>query len=166
VTKKKPQKPVYFEVRRMIDPATGLEVGALVPASGIDLMLLRERGYKLGDRIRALLQKPRNGKFHRLAHGLGTLVKEQIEKFSGKNAHDAVKELQLECGIECEVEEFDIPNLGRITRKVAKSISFDDMEEGAFKALFTGICSHICQTYWPGMTPEQVERQAEIMGGR
>ena len=82
--KRKTRKPVmaYFVIRRMVDPATGVEVGCLVPASKTDRAILRDKGLKIGDRVRCPVRKPRNERFNRLVHGLGTLVTQQVEVLS------------------------------------------------------------------------------------
>ena len=76
--KTKREVHAYFEVRRMIDPATGEEVGCLVPRSQSDRRMLRDKAIKTGDVVRLPVRKPRNEKYNRLAHALGALVVEQI----------------------------------------------------------------------------------------
>lgn len=159
----KKSRPVYFQVRRLVDPATGEELGALVPRHRIDQRLMRERNYRVGDELRADLKKPRNAKFHRLVHALGGLVVDQIESFQGMGCHDAIKRLQRETGICCEVQTIELPGVGKLDVSVAQSIAFDEMEEGDFHRLWQGICRHLCERYWPGMKPEEIEAMAELM---
>lgn len=159
----KSRRPVYFEVKRLVDPATGEEVGALVPRHRIDQRLMRERGYRTGDQIRAELKKPRNVKFHRLVHALGGLIADHIEAFQGDTCHAVIKRLQRETGICCETQEIELPGLGKLEVKVAQSLAFDEMDEGQFFELYRGICNHVCARYWPGMTPEQIESLVDLM---
>ena len=63
--------PVYLMLRKMIDPATGKEVAAFVPASDADKSILGEKGYKWNAKVRAELKQPRNPKYNALVHGLG-----------------------------------------------------------------------------------------------
>lgn len=160
---RKSKRPVYFQVRRLVDPATGEEVGALVPRHRIDQRLLRERGYRVGDELRADLKKPRNALFHRMVHALGGIVSDHVEEFTGVDCHEVIKRLQRESGICCEIQDIELPGLGKIQVKVAKSIAFDEMDEGEFRALWQGICRFICDRYWPGMTEEQITEMANLM---
>jgi len=41
------RRPVYLLVRKLMDPATGEEIGALVPAHDVDARLLRERKFHM-----------------------------------------------------------------------------------------------------------------------
>ncbi|MDH1009983.1 DUF1367 family protein [Pseudomonas nicosulfuronedens] len=160
---KRAGRPVYLEFKRMVDPETGEERLALVADSGIDRFLLKERGYKRGDKVRAELKLPRNLKFHRLVHALGRMCVEQIEDFHGLLAHDAVKRLQRETGLCCDVQTIDLPGIGKLDVAVAQSLSFDSMDEASFRELYQGICRHIATRYWPTLTEAQVADMAELM---
>lgn len=160
---KKPSRPIYFVIRRLVDPHTGEEVGALVPRHQIDRRLMRERAYRIGDDLRADLKKPRNVKFHRMVHALGGILADHIEDFHGMDCHAVIKRLQRESGICCEEQEVDIPGVGKLVIKVAMSLSFDDMDEGAFYQLWQGICRHIAAKYWPDFTEEQISSMVDLM---
>jgi hypothetical protein len=160
---KKASRPIYFQVRRLVDPATGEEVGALIPHHRIDQRLMRERSYRVGDELRADLKKPRNVKFHRLVHALGGLVVDQIEAFQGLGCHDAIKRLQRETGICCEVQTIELPGIGKLDVSVAQSLAFDEMDEGEFYRLWQGICRHLCDRYWPGLNQDQIETMIDLM---
>lgn len=161
--RKKDPRPVHFKIKRLIDPATGEEIGALVPLHGIDKRLMRERAYRVGDELRADLKKPRNPKFFRLVHSLGALVADHIEAFHGMDCHAAIKRLQRESGICCEEQEVEIPNLGKLVIKVASSISFESMDEGAFHQFWRGICQHIIATYWHGIEQQRIDEMVGLM---
>ena len=88
--KKPNRRPIYFVVRKMADPDTGEMVGCLVPDSGLDRRAMRDRKYTVGTQLRAELKKPRNVKFHRLAHAIGGLMVDNVESFSNLDAHSAV----------------------------------------------------------------------------
>ena len=161
--KSKPRRPPIYGVwRRMVDLETGEERLAIVAAHGVDRRLCRERGYRAGDEVRMELKEKRNVKFMRKAHGLGWLCAAQIEKFTGKSAHAVLKALQLESGVCCEMREIDLGELGKVMVKEARSLSFDDMEESEFEEFWKGIVHHLIDKYWNGLTPEQIEAQAEF----
>lgn len=161
--RKPPRRPVYFEVRRVIDKQTGEERLGLLAAYSADRDLMRQRKYRAGDLVRAELAKPRNSKFHRLVHALGTLIAEHIEGFEGMDAHAVIKRMQRETGLYCEDQDIEIPGFGRLVVKVAQSIAYDKMDDSDFKALWSGICRHICATYWPGMDQEAIDGMIGLM---
>lgn len=162
-TKKRAGRPIYMEWRRVIDEQTGeLRLG-LVADSGIDRFLCKERQYKVGDQVRCEIKKARNVKFHRLVHALGRLVSESIDPFQSLDAHSAIKKLQLDSGVCCSFEAFDIPDLGRVTRRVPESIAFDYMTEERFRDFWKGICQHLIATYWPTLSEEQIEEMTNLM---
>lgn len=153
---KRAERPVYFTLERLVRPSTGEEIKALVCRSGVDRREMQSRKYHIGDEIRAVLSKPRNVKFLGLAHALGQLAVDQIEGFSDLNAHDAVKRLQRESGVQCESQEIDLGPLGKASVNVARSIAFDEMDEGEFSELYNGIVEHIKRTYWKTMSEDAI----------
>ncbi|MBG4448699.1 hypothetical protein I5F71_02925 [Pseudomonas aeruginosa] len=161
--RKRAARPVYFECRKMADPETGEIRLAFVAAGGIDRALLKERDYRIGDRVRAELKQPRNYKFHCLVHQLGVLVGQNVDKFQGMNAHAVVKQLQGDANVCCTTEHFNIPDLGRVTRSIPESLAFDEMPEERFKEFWSGICQHLIATYWPTLTEEQIGEMINLM---
>lgn len=187
--KRKDPKHVLFRVER-VTTAAGEVIGALVPRFATDRRLMRERGYKVGDDLRAELSKPRILGQHRKAHLLGGLVVVQVEGFEGLDQHSAIKRLQRESGICCEVEQIDaapvvsailaaadsllgavatrmlkavLPEIKTIDVQVPRSLAFDQMDESEFQSLYSGLCRHISERYWAGLDPEEIERMAEVM---
>ncbi len=154
--------PVYLTLRKMIDPATGKERAAFVAASDADAALMTERGFKLNAKVRADLKQPRNERFNRLVHGLGRVLVQNIDRFAGMTAHAAIKALQCESGVCCDREEFDIPGLGRLTRAVPQSLSYDSMGEEAFQDFWRGCCAYLVKTDWPTLTEERLTEMAEF----
>lgn len=163
--KRKAKKPVmaYFVVRRMIDPITGAEVGCMVPASKTDRAILREKGIRTGDRIRMPVRKPRNERFNRLVHGLGTLVANQIDGFAGMGAHEVLKRLQAYSGVMCEPVVYQVPGIGQLTRSEPRSLAFDELDEGDFQQFWRGICAYIVRTYWPTLDEHGIESMIDLM---
>lgn len=190
--KKKPLKdrPIYFSVRRMVDPKTGEEAGCLVPDSWASQRVMRERKFRTGDQVRATLALPRNAKFFRLVHQLGTLVRQNIPGFEHLNSHEVIKRLQKESGICCHLERIDagpvveafirasevtlgpvatrmlkavLPEIKTIDVLSPESIAYDCMDESEFRALWDGICAYLVAAYWPSMSVEQITNMAAAM---
>ncbi|WP_414499410.1 hypothetical protein [Zymobacter sp. IVIA_12111.31 C1] len=157
------QQPVYMRAVRLVDPTTGAEVSAFIPASATDASIVRERGVKIGTTLRCDMKQPRNLQFHRLAHALGRLVAQNIDDFTGKNAHDALKKLQTDSGVECDITHTDVPGFGVLVSKQPRSIAFDRMDQGRFFQLMSELCTYIAKTYWPQCTAEQIEEMALAM---
>ena len=142
--------------------ALRIDKGCLRPADGLSQERLRERGYHVGDVVFATLVKPRSPGFHRLAHALGRLVAENIEDFEGMSAHAVIKRCQLESGLGCEEIAYRVNGMSVIQR-IPMSMSFESMEEGEFREVFSGICRHIGKTYWGGLSADEVQAMIELM---
>lgn len=141
--RKRTDRPVYFRVEKLVRPDTGEEVGALVPMTQWDQRTMRDRKYFKGTELRADLKKRRNVKFHRLAHALGALIVDHVEGYETEDTHSALKRIQRECGTCCEEIEIDLGPLGKVKAQQARSIAFDEMEQGDFQKLVLDICAHI-----------------------
>lgn len=137
--------------------------GALVPYDGATVAYLRDRRYGMGDVIGAVLTKPRNPRFHRLAHALGSLLAENVEAFESVEAHQVLKRLQIEANIGCDEIALNFPGVGPCTYRVPRSLSFESMDEGEFKTVIAAMCKHVSKTYWPSLSAEQIESMAELM---
>lgn len=137
-----------------------VEKGALVPASELALLALRQRGYKRGDVVSAELRQSRNPGFHNLAHALGQMLVENVEAFEGMDAHRVLKRLQWESGVGCEEMAANVPNVGLMTIRIPLSLSFETMDQGTFYGVYTGLCRHVRNTYWKGLPEGEVENMA------
>lgn len=141
---KRARRPIYLTVRRLVDPATGEEVGALVPSHPIDQRLMRERKFTVNREVRAELKQPRNPAFHRLAHAVGNLLSDNVEAFAGLSGHEALKRVQRESGVACEEMELDLgPVIGKVLVKQPRSLAFDEMAEDEFAGFFEGITAYV-----------------------
>lgn len=140
---KRARRPVYLMVRRLMDPATGELVGALVPANEIDQRLLRDRRFVVGKEIRGELKQSRNPAFHRLVHAVGYLLVDHVDGFESMTAHDAIKEIQKRAGVFCEPMAVDLGQFGTVEVQVPRSIAFDEMDEGEFHEFFRGLTDYI-----------------------
>ena len=188
--KKHKDRPVYFVVKKMIDPDTGEVCGCLVPNHAIDQKILRDRKYRTNDVVRATLHHPRNSKFHRLVHQLGTVVRQNIDGFQDLDSHGVIKQLQRESGVCCDLVTINaspvvsailaaaesllgsvaarmlgsvLPEIQYIDVLTPQSLSYDCMDESDFRVLWSGICAHLIQRYWPQMTEDQITAMAELM---
>lgn len=188
--KKHKDRPVYFVVRTMVDPETGEMAGCLVPSSWADNRLLRERKLKTNDLIRGALHNPRNTKFHRLVHQLGTVVCQNLDGFEHLDSHAAIKKLQADSGVYCEPREVSatpvvaailasarqlmgdgaarmlsavLPEIETVTILVPQSLAYDCMDESDFRQFWEGICQHLVARYWPELNEEQITEMAELM---
>ncbi|WNB79614.1 MULTISPECIES: hypothetical protein [unclassified Stenotrophomonas] len=171
---KRASRPIYATCMRLVDPATGEEIGAFAPSNDIDRRLAKDRGYRIGHEYRLEIKESRNAVFHRLAHLIGHLLVDNVEAFRDLDAHAALKQVQLESGIFCEMVEMDaspvvkalldaaetvlgagarkvlsgvLPEIRTIRVKVAQSLAFDSMEEEDFAAFFKGITAWIGDHY-------------------
>lgn len=137
--------------------------GALQPADDYTRERLRAKGYKSGDILSATLSKQRSPGYNRLIHKLGMIVSENIDGFAGMDGHKVLKRLQIESGVACEITAIKAPGYGMLEHRTPLSLSFDSMDQGEFYEAARGLCRHIAETYWPGQTPEQIERMIELM---
>lgn len=140
--------------------------GALQPADGYTAKRLRERGYRVGDMLLAELRKPRNPGFWRLAHRLGTLIAENIDDYSGMDAHDVLKRIQIEGDIACDMVPAFMEIMGqriKVNQRIPRSLSYASMEQGEFHAVLRQMSEYVARTYWPSLTAEQIEHMAEAM---
>ena len=140
-----------------------VERGALVPADAHSQQRLREKGYRVGDILAAELIKPRHPGFWRLAHRIGTLCVQNIDAFSSLSPHQAIKKLQFDTGLWCDITETEIPGLGTLVSKQPRSLAFESLDQGEFYELMKGLCGHIAATYWPHLSAEAVQEMAESM---
>lgn len=154
--------PVELILRVMTDPATGKPTAAFVAASDADRSMLRERGFRLNTRVFAYLTRPRNPRFNRLVHGLGKILAQQLDRFTGKLSHAVIKELQFESGVCCDRTRTDIPGVGVLISTKPQSLSYSSMGEDEFKAFWTGVCGYVIAHDWPNLTPERLTEMAEI----
>jgi hypothetical protein len=168
---------------------TGQRVKAMVARFATDRRIMAERGYRVGDEVRAVLTKARVIEHHRKAHLLGQMVVAQVDGFESETSHSALKRLQVASGVLCELESIDaapvveallsasqavlgpsatdmlravLPKIEKIQVTVAQSLAFDRMSQEEFAKFYTGICTYLALTYWPSLTAEQVEAQAEL----
>ena len=139
--------------------------GTLTPADDMSRQRLKGRAFNLGDEVFAELKKPRNPRFHRLAHIFGQMLVDNVEAFSGMDAHSVLKRLQLEAGVECDEILIQMPGEEPGFYRIPRSISFESLDEDAFQKLYAAMCQHVRDRYWPQLqTAEDVEDIARLMG--
>lgn len=189
-TKRRDRRHIMFRLVERIDPETGELEMVLSPRFATDRRILTERRYRLGDDLRAELSKPRIVSQYRKAHLLGALVVAQIDGFERETQHSAIKRLQRESGICCDIETVDagpvidsmiraancmlgeriatflgkhLPKIRWLNLLTPQSLAFDSMEQGEFERFYAGICAHLVEHYWPNLDQEQIEDMAELM---
>ena len=111
--------------------------------------------------LQLALTKPRHPGFWRLAHRIGALCAQNIDAFSSLSPHQAIKKLQFDTGLWCDITETEIPVMGTLVSKQPRSLAFESLDQGEFYELMKSLCRHIAETYWPHLTPEQVQEMAE-----
>jgi len=136
--------------------------GGLEPADQFSRQALRLRNYKVGDIVAGEIKKPRSPGFHRLAHQLGALISENIEAFSGIDAHAVLKRIQIEANIACDEIAVNFPGIGPCTYRIPRSLSFESMEDGEFRPVIASMCAYIAKKYWPTVSAEEIERMASV----
>ena len=159
---RRPKKPIYMDVRRLVDPATGESIGALVPRYSCDRRAMKERRYHVGQELRVVIRKARNPGFHRLAHVIGALVVDQLPDFENLDAHEAVKRLQRETGVCCETMQIDLGPLGKVPVTVPQSLAFDEMGQEDFERLVQAIFRLLASKYWPGMSEDAIQSLCDM----
>jgi len=159
---KRARRPIYATIERVAVLSTGEERLAILASHPIDRRLMKERGYHSGDEVRLEIKKPRNAKFHRLAHAVGNLLVENVEQFRDLSGHDALKQVQREAGVCCEPMEIDLGTLGRVPVNVPRSIAFDEMAEDEFATFFIGITQWIGDHY-AGVMLDEVRAEFWLM---
>ena len=137
--------------------------GGFQPADNYTVERLRARGFHSGDLVAAVITKPRNPKFHRFTHAFGNLLAESLDQFTGMDAHDVLKRLQIEGNIACDEIGIIFPGIGPCTYRIPRSLSFASMDESEFRETFRRFCQYVVATYWPSMSPEQIEEMAEMI---
>lgn len=151
---KRARRPIYLTCMRVAVLETGEERLAWVASHPIDARLMKERGWHAGAEARAELKRSRNVKFHRLAHAVGNLLVDNVEEFRALTGHGALKQVQQRSGVCCEPMEIDLGSLGRVSAQVARSISFDEMDQQEFEEFFKGICDYIDLNFSSVMTDD------------
>jgi hypothetical protein len=138
--------------------------GTLAPNDDISRQTLRKRGFRVGDVLAADPKKPRSLHNWRRAHKLGQMLVENIEGFQNMEPHGVLKRLQWEGNIGCEEMGVQVPGVGLATIRMPLSLNFADMDDGEFHAIYGQFCQHVIDNYWTGMTPEQIEQMANLVG--
>src|SRR5690606_13433166 len=110
------------------------------------------------------LKRPRNLTAWKIAHQLGTLLSENLDDFSGLDAHRVLKRLQIETGIGCELMAIKNPEFGMVHVRIPLSMAFDSMEEGEFQEIYGGFCQHVIDQYWPELDQDQINNMVGLVG--
>lgn len=161
------RRHVYMKWRTLVDPQTGEEIRALVASSNTDRRILQGRKFRPDGRVRCEIKNPRNEGFHRLVHVFGVFLVTHVEGYGQHltakgtpDAHAAVKDCQARSGAGCEkvTYDLDIPGMGmtQVTRTEPRSLSFDEMDEDEFAAVFKGMTDYVAEHDYPDLTQQQI----------
>lgn len=137
--------------------------GTLIPADKWAEQEFNKKRIKHGDIVGVLISKLRSKGLNRLTHKIGALCVQNIEEFRYTDAHGAIKRLQIEGNIACDEIGVCLPGVGMVLYRIPRSISFDSMDESEFHKVSLMICELICNRYWKGMEPLQIENMARYM---
>ena len=137
--------------------------GGFQPADGYTESRLREKGYRVNDVLLAALVKPRNPKFHRMMHVFGKMVADNIDEFSGMDAHSVIKRIQYEANVECDHIGVKVPNIGFVEVRQPRSLSFASMDEGDCKETYRGLARYVAMEYWPDLSEARIAEMSEVM---
>ena len=140
-----------------------IEKGCLVPADHYTQERLRERNFKRGDYVSVDIRKARLHWYNKKVHLFGDLVSKNIDEFHGMKAHNVLKRLQLEGGIACDEMSINFPGVGPCVYRIPQSLSYDNMEQSEFEAVYAEFCAYVIRKYWPGMTERKIEEMADLM---
>ena len=143
--------------------ALRVQQGQFVPADRATQLRLREKGFRAGDLVFVEFRKPRNPKFHGLAHQLGVLCSENIDAFEGMDPHRVLKRLQLEARVGCDEMAIIVPGFGKCLHLIPRSLSYESMDEAEFYEVVKGFSRYISSHYWPSLEPEQIEKMIGVM---
>jgi hypothetical protein len=123
---------------------------------------LKDKGYRPGDDVGLEIYKVRNARFLNLVHQFAVVMSDNLDDFTGIEAHKIIKRIQLEGGIACD-EMALRGDFGIVYHRVPQSIAFDQMEEGDFRTMFREMARYVSGKYWPSLRPEQIEQMAGFM---
>jgi hypothetical protein len=137
--------------------------GGFAPADASTKAVLRSKGYRAGDLVFVEITKPRNPLFHRLVHRFGTLVANNTDAFAGLNAHQVLKRIQIEGDIGCDHTALNFPGVGPVIYRVPRSLAFESMDDGEFSEIYRAFARYVSDTYWPSLTPEEIQTMARDM---
>lgn len=154
--KKPTERAILAVARKLVDPDTGEEVKAFVPAYPMDRRAMNEAKVRLNDMVLIDVHLDRNPRFWRLFHAMGGWLADNTDDLAGLSAHDALKAMQLNSRVWCELADFVLEDGTTVRHWTTKSLSFASAGEDVAQEVWTRMCDHVAEKYLPDMTPEQV----------
>lgn len=138
--------------------------GSFRAADAFSSKRLSTRGYKRGQEVVAYVSRVRDGRQWRRAHVLGQFLVDNVGAFDGKDAHQAIKKVQLDGKIACTEERFDLPGgLGQFVRIVPESLAFGEMDDIVFTPIYAQMRKYIGDTYFGDMDATAVDEMLNVM---
>lgn len=147
------------------------DAGTFEPSDQTSRDILRKKRLHRGDEVRLVVMKPRNYQQWRKAHQLGTFIAQNLEAFerfqteAGRtDSHGALKHLQFLSGIECDETRVTLPDGTELLARTTRSLAFDELDEGEFQAAYGGFCQYLINTWWSGMSEDEIQDAATLVG--
>jgi len=189
-TKKRKRPRIYVEVREVIDVKTGRRCRGMLAMEDVQRHAMRERGFKIGQRVALDVHPEREYSQWKQSHRLGTLLVEHVEGFEGLDAHKAIKKVQLAAGIECDTVHIDarpvvtailraaesvlgvaaakmlaavLPEIATIPVNEPRSLSFDEMGADVYTRVFGALCRYVGETYFPQLDADAINDLIQVM---
>jgi hypothetical protein len=166
VAEKKPAKPqprpTFWNVEAMVDPRTGEEKMCLVAANQLARDEMKRRKFTRGTRLQVEMKRPRNLPFWRKAHVLAGLCIENVDAFDGLDLHQALKKLQLNANVECDNLTFIAADGTKFRYRQARSLSFDNMDEGTFTVAYDRIVEYIKDRFFSEWDDDQMAELIQL----
>ncbi|TBW57486.1 hypothetical protein EZI54_07445 [Marinobacter halodurans] len=151
----------------------------------IDREKCRRARFTRNSIVEATIQTPRNPRLHRLAHRFGQLCCQHLPGFEALDAHQAIKKLQRDSGVGCElsrikgpailnaidramVEQFGLAGENlmdqlepllksvEVDANIPISLSYSNIDNDEFRTIARGLAHYVSETYWPELSPDEV----------
>lgn len=145
---KRKREPVFLRVTPQ---------GTFEPASDLYRQMLRAKGFKVGEVVKAELSRPRHPKHHRLVMAL---LQKVLDNADGLMTMD-----QLLTIVKIKMGRA-VPFTDSATLKVywvPESIAFDSMDQAEFEVFWKDLCTLVSRDYFPHLSAIQVAELAEMM---
>lgn len=154
-TKRKPSTAVTLVVR---------PDGTFAPSTEASRMACRAKKLYSGVEVIAYLYQVRSLDNWHKAHGLGAALVEHVADFENLTPHDALKKLQEDGEIACDVERVEIKGYGHLKRIVPHSLAFDEMDESEFQNVYGRMVEYVRQKYWPTLDEAGMQGLQRLLG--
>lgn len=166
LAKKKPSERAILavvRVLRVVDEDSGevIRIKAMVPAYPLDRKALQDRQLHNNDLVMLDVFKDRNPRFWRLFHALSSFLVENVAELEGLKAHTALKQVQLEARVHCELVEAVKSGSGEsYLIWQPKSLNFDETDDTIAQEVWQAMCDFVAKKYFATWDADQVAEAA------